>query len=229
MEKVKPYELEPLEQSSHGAFMFLKSKTDIYKNGYQYDMKSSYPYSMIHKLFKFPINCGKQKTIDPKYFDTNLKKKDLRYGLYHCKPIFPKNKTYFTKGKYEWFTHYDLIYGYEQGIKFELSNEVNNCIYWLKDELIDGYSVFRTYIMYFYKPKNDTKCPLVKRLLSGLWGALSQSKYKRERVKIVDNKVDFKMKDNHVFDEMEMINEDEVEITTFTTFSAQFSLFFSSI
>jgi len=73
MEMVKEYELNPLEESSKGALMISNSKTEIYENGFQYDMKSSYPYSMIHKLFKFPITCGKQKTIDPKYLKQTLK------------------------------------------------------------------------------------------------------------------------------------------------------------
>jgi len=152
MEMVKEYELNPLEESSKGALMQLKSKTEIYENGFQYDMKSSYPYSMIHKLFKFPITCGKQKTIDPKYFETNIKNKDLRYGQYYCKPIFPKHKTYFIKGSYNWFTHFDLIAGYDQGIRFELINEPNNCIYWLNNDLLQG-DIFKKYIMYFINQK----------------------------------------------------------------------------
>jgi len=224
MKKIEKYELEPLEKTSKGAFMIIKSKKDIYENGYQYDMKSSYPYSLIHKLFRFPFVCAKQKTMDPKYFETNIKNKDLRYGFYHCKPIFPKHKTYFTKGKSDWFTHWDLMSGYEQGIKFELINEPNNCLYWLKDDLIDGYSVFRNYIMYFYKLKNDTKDSLVKRLLSGFWGALCQTKYKYETGKIVDGKIECKpIKKNHIFDTVMISGENEVEIKSYKP-----SLFYSS-
>ena len=226
MERVELYEFEPLEQSSKGAILTIKSKTETYKHGIQYDMKSSYPYTLMHKLFKFPITAGQFRTQDPKYFDNNIKNKDLRYGLYHCKAIFPKDKSkksYFVKGSHDWFTHWDLMAGYEQGIRFELINEDNNSLIWLKTQTIDGKSVFRNFIMYFYKPKNDTKCPLVKRILSGLWGALCQAKYERERIKVIDGTINHTIKEGYIFDSVNMVGEDEAEITT-----QKPSLFFSS-
>ena len=135
---------------------------------------------------------------------------------------YKPNDTYFTRGNYEWFTHYDLLAGYEQGIRFELINEVNNCIYWLNSDLIEG-SIFRNYIMYFYKPKNDTKCKLVKRILSGLWGALCQTKYKTDTAKIEDDEINYKLKEGHILNTISMSNNEEVEIKTYKP-----SLFYSS-
>ena len=223
MEKVKEYELEPLEESSKGALMILKSRTEQYENGYQYDMKSSYPYTMIHKKFRFPIKKGTFRTVKQEWLDKDLQGKSLSYGLYHCKVVSKPKGTFFTQGKYEWFTHWDLHCGYEQGIRFEIINEVNNCMYWLKDGLVDGDTIFRNYIMYFYKPKNDTKCPLVKRLLSGLWGALIQTKSKTEIVKIVNDKIEYTLKKGYVFDSMIMSGNDEAEIEVYKP-----SLYYSS-
>ena len=69
--------------------------------------------------------------------------------------------------------------------------------------------------MYFYKPKNDTKCPLVKRLLSGLWGALCQTKYKSEQIKIIDNKVEHTIKKGHVFNSATIVDDDTIKVETY--------------
>ena len=228
LEGVREYELQPLNDASKGALM--KATKGKYSIGYQYDMKSSYPYSMTRHEFKLPITCGTYRTLKQEYFETNIKNNDtrargtscasdLRVGLYNCKAI--GDSPYFLKGKSNWFTHDDLINGYKQGIHFELVSSINNAIVWLDKECMRGDELFMKYVMYFYKLKNETKCPLIKRLLSGLWGALSQKRVRTQTIQITNNHTEIKC-DNPI-DSIVLSDENSIDLTKYKK-----SLFYSS-
>ena len=71
--------------------------------------------------------------------------------------------------------------------------------------------------------KSDLKDPLVKRILSGLWGALSQKKISNDQITIEDNKVNIKIKKGHIIDEIKKIDDEIIDIQTYKP-----SLFYSS-
>lgn len=167
-ENIEENEVELLNNASTGQYVLEKEFTSP---TYHYDQNCSYPYFLQSSSLFIPTSPPiSKKIID---FETNLKNHSLPYGIYKCKI---ENETIMTrvfKSK-KYFTHWDLYIIHSEKIKIHLEEDT----YYSYDTGFSGHYLFGDYVneIYELKIKYGSQNPLIKLLLSPLWGVLCQQK-----------------------------------------------------
>ena len=150
-----------------------------------YDVNSHYPYILQITNNLFPIKSGEYKIID------KIKEKP-EFGIYRCK-IAGKGKLFvFNDDNY--YTQADIIMARDYGFNVELIQDgTPNFLYYSKDCLISGSTLFKKYVEALY-PLKQNKVKGAKLLLNILWGSLTESKIFKQTADIND-KVDLSGRD----------------------------------
>lgn len=160
-------ESEWISESNIGALIF----ADIFEGElYKYDVKSLYPSLMQQTTFKFPIKRGEFIKLDTfsEYF---------QYGIYRCK-ITPSEDENINKlfrfNKKNYYTSISLDHAKSLNLKIELiHDEEPNFLYYSRDKLITANEVFKPYIEFLFKLK-ENNIEWSKDILNRLWGALCE-------------------------------------------------------
>ena len=191
-------EYHTLNKGKTGGYSYVYKINEPFKNVYSYDVKSAYPAALVHLDFKIPIKTGEFMNMSD-YFNDNLKRGKLRYGLYKCKIENKENNenkrfSDFRFNKDNIYSHFDILLAKEFGFSIELLNEniypfmqnksgkPLNALIYSADKLIDSNLVFGPIVQRYYKIKQKTNNPLIKKLLSGMWGFLCDDKtYKKKK------------------------------------------------
>lgn len=205
-------EAEPLtKQEQH--WICLANKGGLIKNyengkelecGYEYDLNSYYPFLMSSSTFTFPIKQGEFTQI--KELPTDF----FKYGIYRVvieKCSDDKNNNLFRFNYDNFYTHYDLTFAKQLGLKMELIIDGEaNCLYYEKDRL-NGHTVFHSLITQLYQLKGQSA--LAKLIMNTLWGALSTKDVNKQNTRYQE--VD--MTDDDVVEEIYPYGEDDTIIT----------------
>jgi hypothetical protein len=181
----------------------------IYKNVFTYDIKSDFPYVLSHKDFLIPIKSGIFKHIEKKYFDLSINnKKMLQYGIYSCKiKKNEKSSIYFIENLNNEYTHYDIYLACLMNMTIELIDDKPfNCIVWykigsknIKQSLIHGSDIFKSYNYKYYHLKNHNKdCKLIKQISSLSWSALCEKNKSTRITKVNNNNIDIELKNDEI-------------------------------
>lgn len=163
------------EACYNGGIIYLNP---IYKNknvqSFGYDYSSFYPNILVHCDLKVPTSQGKQIKLIHLDFD------NLQYGFYKV-VVTCSNEEFlkvFAFSKRNVYTHFSLLFAYKYkdkfNIHFQLVEDTDyNALIYDDDELVSSRYIFHKWHNTLYneiKPK--CKNPLLKHLLSSLWGSL---------------------------------------------------------
>lgn len=178
-EEIKQDEAVWLKNSTKGALIFAdKFEGELYK----YDVKSLYPYLMYLSTLKFPIKRGEFQQIitldELEYF---------QFGIYRVE-IFKSEDDNLNKlfkfNTSHYYTSVDLSNAKKLGFKYKIIvDDKPNFLYYSRDKLITFNEVFKDYIDFMFKLKEQS-IPKAKFILNILWGALCEM----SRNKYYDNK-----------------------------------------
>ena len=119
---------------------------------YEYDMNCAYQSSMINNVFKIPLCKPEYEIFDASKYIGRDNKPYFPYGLYKAKVYESNNKeidTYFTFRDNNKYTHIDLTFAKELGLKIEHiknNNECNCALYNDKSRFVVGKTLFENYI-----------------------------------------------------------------------------------
>lgn len=193
-------EYKILEEASYGGIR--RNIPGVYSNVYSYDINDAYYGILNNKKLDFyiPIKKYTPRYYDPKYFN-NIIKKELLYGIYKCKISNPNNKKnmFIYNDNMYYYTHYDILNAYKQGLQIDLIDETPNAFVWFKaganKNLIKSYDIFNSYIEHSLKLKYEYKNnKILKTMMSGCWGMLCEKVITYSEVK--DNNFIMKRKYN---------------------------------
>lgn len=145
-----------------------------------YDVNSHYPYILQITNNLFPIKSGEYKII------STIQEKP-EFGIYRCK-IVGQGK-FFVFNDAHYYTQADVLMAHDYGFTIELIQDGQpNFLYYSKDCLISGSTLFKKYVDTLYSMKQN-KVRGAKLLLNILWGALTESKIFKQTADI-NEKVD---------------------------------------
>lgn len=162
------------ENCNNGCLIYCENGT--YKECYGYDYKSFYPWALGKSDFKIPLKEGRLVKLK------RLDKNKIKYGFYNVliQSDDPRFLKIFKYSKKNIYTHYSLLFAYkhqqEFNIKIELLKDYDAYLYHSKD-LCKSVDIFGNWYDKLIEVKNKyPKNKLIKHLLSGLWGVLSEFK-----------------------------------------------------
>ena len=182
LDNIHEEEAQYIQDGTIGAMIYGRTKEE-YKHYYYYDV-NSYHSSILARNFKYPTSKGEAQTLTSVYYEDT---KIIRYGYYKCdfKPITDKHAKYLFKTNYKkLYTHIHLQMADELGIKYTLiQNNKPNAYIYHSNILCPSDLIFKDLINYLYERKHAKVC---KKLLTALWGFMTQSKKRVRRVKEVD-------------------------------------------
>ena len=154
-----------------------------YENVFCADQKASYP-SMFLLDFTIPIRHGKWYSYTSEQVNNF---KEFAYGFYKCK-IEEGNKKFVYK-QTDVYTQYELMIAKQLKLKITMTEGDNVYIYNANDR-IDTEIVFGQLIRRLYELKEDTHLPIVKQLLSSMWGVQCKSNIQLKVIKSEDGNFD---------------------------------------
>jgi hypothetical protein len=176
-EDVKYGEFILFEKCYNGGLIKLNDKyKDKKVKSYGYDFHSYYPYLLSSTDLKIPMKQGKRKHLKA------LDYENLNYGIYRVKITsdHDKLKNIFAFNPENTYTHYDILFCYENKDKFNISIELlenvkYNALIYNDEDLLNTKTLFGAWNYYLYHMKTDNpNNKLVKLLHSRLWGYLIQ-------------------------------------------------------
>lgn len=137
---------------------------------YKYDINSFYAHIYSSEHLMIPIKQGILKTLSQEEFD---KMSFCPIGVYKCDIETPtgnlKKLIWINPNKY--YTHYELNYIREKGLKIKMIVEPDNCImYPRKTHCMTGSEVFGEFTDIVWPIKRDKLCNGAKHLLTHVWG-----------------------------------------------------------
>jgi hypothetical protein len=142
-----------------------------------YDVNSHYPYVLQITNNMFPIKSGEFKVI-------NAIQEKPEFGIYRCK-ITGKGKLFVFNAE-NYYTQADILVARDYGFTIELIHDGQpNFLYYSKDCLISGSTLFKKYVETLYSLKQN-KVKGAKLLLNILWGALTENKVYKDSGNIKD-------------------------------------------
>jgi hypothetical protein len=170
------------EQCNNGGLIYCKPGIH---DSYGYDFSSYYPSLLADETFLFPKSEGYETTLHEL-----PKKSKLKVGLYKVK-IQSENESFkklFAFSKNNMYTNYSLWFAMKHKKKFNVTielikNDKPNAYLYYDDDLVKGSDLFLNWYKTLMQLKQAfPKNKLLKHLLSGLWGSLSQGNtfYKTE-------------------------------------------------
>lgn len=145
---------------------------------FSYDFSSAYPHWMSNPNFIFPMSTGEKQIMESLDFSK------LQLGIYRVNIIFinPSFEKVFKFSKNDHYTSNTLmtLYKYKDdfGLEFQLleADETYDYNAYVYNESMNGYIAFNKWFQTLYVAKQKDKNPLIKHLLSSLWGTLCQYK-----------------------------------------------------
>lgn len=160
-------------KTSIGALMY--AKYGKYKNVYDYDVNSYYPWLMKQQSFLIPTGQPIYKKIDKL---ENI----IQVGIYNCS-ITPHHK-FFRFNKFNYYTHYDLTIARLLNLTITLNQDREfNFLYYDSKNRTNGKLMFGDYVDSIYKIKKN-KNKLAKTLLNNLWGSLTEKNCRKKRLQV---------------------------------------------
>ena len=218
---IKYLEYKFYEKCYNGALISLDEQHInklIYSYGYDYS--SYFPNLLSISDFEIAISEGREIKINELNYD------NLQYGIYNCS-ITTKNTKFnkvFAFSKNSYYTHYDILFAYNNKEKFDIEIKLNtSCNYnaLVYDKTIKSSKIFKPWynLLTTYKsqfPKNK----LVKHLFSSLWGYLIRfnGRYFTED-EIIDLDVSYEHDEHEteykIIDETRKVNKNGCINTTF--------------
>ena len=168
-------EAQIIQGSTKGATIFY----DKYKGkGYKSDIKSMFPYIMSSQIM-IPIKRGIFKKMTKEEFEEMRHKLNGRvaYGIYKIK-IYPsedeKINRWFRFNESNEYTSIDINHASLLNLKMELNTDEDlNVLLYPASHCIKADKVFKPYVDYLYKLKNE-KIPSAKLLLNIISGAIGE-------------------------------------------------------
>jgi len=180
--KITKLENKYWEACNNGGLIYC-AKPGIY-DSYGYDFSAYYPSLMADETFMIPKSEGYEATLEKL-----PKKKKLILGIYRVK-IECSNKDFnkvFAYSKHHHYTNYSLYFAMKHKKEFNITiklikdDKPNAFLY---DDVQKGSELFGNWYKTMVQLKEAyPKNKLLKNLMSGLWGALSQGNtfYKTEQ------------------------------------------------
>ena len=197
------------DQTSSYPYMLIRNELDI-KNESSDNKYNNFLFDPndYFKLFKrkqldllyIPLKqCKYYEYPDlQKYIVQDIKKYDLRYGIYNVEITIHKDSPYakfFKVNAYNQYTHWDLYIAYAIGADFKVLS--NRILMWRKqvcdkktkkktnpNELMESYKIFSNYInqLFLIRKILDDNV-LIKKLLSTIHGSLIQTHNTKKSIK----------------------------------------------
>lgn len=151
-----------------------------------YDYISFYPSIMRSDKMLFPIKQGEFKLLTQTEFE---KLKFLQFGIFRAKIIKSTDKNINKLIRFNinnYYTHIDLNLAKKYNLQIKIKRDGNpNFLYYKRENLVSGKVLFRDYIDYFFKLKQE-KVLGAKNLLNYLWGSLCEKNVIRIKFNIAD-------------------------------------------
>jgi hypothetical protein len=173
IEPIEDYETRFLMTCGGGFRLATPYEGDLYK----YDSRSYYSsiYSDEHLLI--PVKPGILKTITQDEFN-NMKYPEI--GVYHCKVERPQGdlKKIIWINKDNYYTHYELRFMREKGLKIEMIEEPDNFLHYPRNHCKTGSEIFGKFTKVLFALKQKNVCSGVKKLLNHIWGILTKANKK---------------------------------------------------
>jgi hypothetical protein len=167
--------------------IIFSSKVEL-EHGYLYDKRSCFPSVMSNEHFSFPVKQGVFTKI-------NELPTILKFGIYRVNIKRTGNELidrFFNFNEKHYYTHHHIKTARLLNLPMKLINDGEaNALLYSKDRA-NGHLYFHQTVSELYKLKGQ--CPLIKELLSTLWGMLC-SKYiikrssKRKRISLTTEKI----------------------------------------
>ena len=192
-EKIKTYENRFISTCGGAFRLGTQYKGKLYK----YDYRSYFPSIDSSSKLLIPIKQGELKTLTQKQLD-EMKYFDI--GVYHCTIEIPTGdlKKLIWVNNDNFYTHYELTYIREKKLKITMIDEKDNFLYYKRSSCKLGSEIFKEYVDYVYKLKQDN-VKGAKQLLNNLWGVIC----KKNNQKIIH---DFRDGEFDLFGNKEVVN-----------------------
>lgn len=140
------------------------------------DIRSFYPSIYSSSTLLIPVKKGILMTITQDEFNnTEIKK----YGVYRAQIEKPTGnlKKLFWINPDNYYTHNEIRYAIEHGLKVTIINEKDNFLHWPRDHCRTGSEIFGDFVKYLYEMK-ERGVRGAKLLLNCLWGICVKRNYK---------------------------------------------------
>ena len=173
-DEIAQNEAEYINKASIGALIF----AEPYEGPlYEYDVCSMYPSIMTDNHMLFPLKRGTWLKYTQEEFEA---RKFYVYGIYRCtiyKSKDHKIDRLFRFNRDCHYTHFDLNTAKHLGLKIEMiEDDQPNVLYYSRDCLINGNSLFYKFVQMLFKLKERKIAPKrVKSILNCLWGYLTRA------------------------------------------------------
>lgn len=152
---------------------------------YKYDSRSYYASIYSSSKLLIPIKKGILRTITTKELN---EMKFFEGGVYHCKIEIPKGslKKLIWVNPSNYYTHYELTYFREKGLKLQMIEEKDNFLHYPRSHCKTGSEIFGEFTKTLFELKEVNKISGAKKLLNHVWGALTKKNKKVVIHKITD-------------------------------------------
>jgi hypothetical protein len=175
--------------SSMGQLVFSKK----YKGpAWKIDIVSMFPYIISNTSSYIPIKTGKFKKITSEDFSEYINKKLFPVGIYRVKIIKSDDdnlNNLFRYNKNNYYNNIDISYAIFLGLKVEVLDKKINLLYWDRDtDCLKGNEVFKLYVDYLYKLKQDKieGAKLILNIITGLLGERNTRIIQLEKDEVFD-------------------------------------------
>ena len=154
---------------------------------YGYDANSMYSSKLSEFQFNFPVKQGLCITMTEEEFDSL---EYYKYGIYRCEIEYNDDvKMLFRYNIKNYYTHHDLSRAKALKLKITIiCDSQPNILQYNKSDLVNGASVFSSYVNLLY-PLKKNGCKPAKEMLNLLWGLLCE-KNTRHKIQSNDDKDD---------------------------------------
>jgi len=183
---------EPLTQTEtywiDNAFMggIIYAEEGHYTNTTCFDQNSQYANYLSNNGFMLPTKQGEFKTV------TNDDIAEFAsFGIYRCKvTCTDENKAKLFRFNHKhYYTQSDIKNAYNLGFNVDMIQDGQaNALLYARDNLVTGPQYFKPTIDYLYSLK--TKYPIIKTIISAIWGALMTRDTKDIWIKEEDNEIE---------------------------------------
>jgi len=176
---------------------------------YKYDARSYFASIYSYEKLYIPVKKGILKTITQSEFN-NMK--FIASGIYHCRVEKPKDeqlKKLVWINPDNYYTHLELQYFREKGLKIEIIDEENNFLNYPQSYCKAGSTIFGEYAKTLYKIKEEYGCQGAKKLLNHIWGVLCK---KNKKVIMFNPETDEPLDDDNPY-ELTQLDDNLFEVT----------------
>jgi hypothetical protein len=182
-EAIDNIEHKILDSAFHGGIHY--ATKGEYKNCYDYDINSMYPFYMMHIKFIFPATKPEYKIISQDEF---INREFTNYGLYKVK--FGNFHKFWNKKnlKYSWYTHYDIEIAKLLGMTCQLIEDETNALLYASKDCLRGNKVFKPFVEYCDELSTNNKelKSIIKPIRNSLWGFLANKNIKTKIIKTTE-------------------------------------------